>query len=112
MFEGKYLEGFRREGKLYINGNLRYEGEYALNIKWHGKGYDENGNVIYILKRGNGNIKEYYYKDVLKFEGEYSNGVRNGKYKEYFGANELKFEGEYLNGEKMVKEKNITTLLF
>ena len=27
--------------------------------KWNGKGYDENGNVIYELINGNGKVKEY-----------------------------------------------------
>ena len=51
--------------------------------KLEGKGYDENGNIIYELKNGNGKIREYY-----------SDG-------------ELEFEGEFLDGKKMEKGKNM-----
>ena len=54
--------------------------------KWNGKGYDKNGNAIYELINGNGNVKEY----------------------NEFGI--LIFEGEYLNGKKMEKEKNMIIL--
>ena len=64
-----------------------------------GKGYDENGNIIYELINGNGKVKEYNY--YLIFEGEYLNGRRNGKGKEYEQEmRTLSFEGEYLNGKK------------
>jgi len=54
-----------------------------FNEKWNGKGYDENGNIIYELNNENGKVKEYYYNEILKYEGE------------------------YLNRKKMEKEKNI-----
>ena len=88
------------KGKLYINGKLEYEGEYLYNKKWNGNGYDENGNIIYQLINGNGKVKEYYYNDILKFEGEYLNGKANGKGKEYYDNGILKYEGEYLNGQR------------
>ena len=31
------------------------------------------------IKDGKGNIKEYYYNDKLKFDGEYLNGEKNGQ---------------------------------
>ena len=64
-FEGEYLYDFKLKGKLYINEKLEYEGEFMnahkakLVKKWNGKGYDENGNVIYELINGNGKVKEY-----------------------------------------------------
>ena len=51
-------------------------------------------------KDGKGKVKEYYYDDKLKFEGEYLNGERNGKGKEYDYNGKLRFEGEYLNGNR------------
>ena len=74
----------------------------------------------------NGKGKEYY-KDNLKFEGEYLNDLQwNGKgydpsnnliyelkdgkglVKEYnYDYDFLVFEGEYLNGKRNGKEKNI-----
>ena len=83
---------------------MEYEGEFRYNKKWNGKGYDESGNIIYELFNGNGKVKEYWYKNILKFEGEYLNGERNGKGKEYFFG-QLIFEGEYLNGERNRKGK-------
>ena len=82
---------------------MEYEGEYLYNKKWNGKGYDENGNIIYDLINGNGQVKEYYEDSKLKFEGEYSNGRKNGKVKEYDYDGTIKFEGEYLNGFKVFK---------
>ena len=38
----------------------------GLNLygeKWNGKGYDEDGNVIYELNNGNGKVREYYSGD-------------------------------------------------
>ena len=54
-------------------------------------------NMIYEINNNNGNGKEYDNNGVLKFEGEYLNGVRNGKGKEYNLMGKLLFEGEYLN---------------
>ena len=71
-------------------------------MQWNGKGYDENGNVIYELINGTGKVKEYEEK-FLVFEGEYLNGKRNGKGKEYNkdeNGVKLKFDGEYMNGKK------------
>ena len=91
---------FKIKGKNYINGVLEYDGEYRLDRKWNGKGYDKNGNIIYELINGNGKVKEYYYGDILRFEGEYLNGKKNGKGKEYSEDGELIFEGDYLNGKR------------
>ena len=100
-FDGEYLYGYKRKGKNYVNGILEYEGEYLFGKKWEGKGYDKNGNVIYELINGNGNIREYGIRDTLIFEGEYLNGKKNGKGKEYyFYDGNLIYEGEYLNGLK------------
>ena len=87
----------RKEKNLY--GKFEFEGEYLYNKKWNGKGYDENGNIIYELKNGNGKVKEYLYNKLI-FEGEYLNGNKNGKGKEYDECGKLIFEGEYLNGRR------------
>ena len=62
---------------------MEFEGEYLYNRKWNGKGYDENGNIIYELINGNGKVKEYDEDGELLFEGGYLKGERNGKGKEY-----------------------------
>jgi len=57
---------------------LEYEGEYLFDKKYNGKGYDENGNILYKLKNGTGKVKEYYDGELI-FEGEYLNGLKNAK---------------------------------
>ena len=53
----------------------------------------------------NGKINDAY-KDMLVFDGEFSNGHKNGRGKEYDNnSGRLIFEGEYLNGEKNGKGK-------
>ena len=99
-FEGEYLYGYRRKGKEYVQKRLEYEGEYLFYRKWNGKGFNENGNVIYAIKNGKGKIKEYY-NGYLMFEGEYLNGTRNGKGKEFNSDGELEFEGEYSYGFRL-----------
>ena len=78
MFEGEYLNGERNgKGKEYNdNGKLIYEGEY-LNGKRNGKGKEKD-----------------YYNNIF-FNGEFLNGFKwNGKIKEFFYIEKLKFEGE------------------
>ena len=79
---------------------MEFEGEYLYDIKWNGKGFDENGNIIYELINGNGKVKEYDFCGKLRFEGEYLNGKKHGKGKEYDYYGDLLFEGDYLNGER------------
>ena len=88
------MEKEGKEKNMIIMAN--YEGEYLYDKKWNGKGYDENGNVIYELINGNGKGREYDENGRLIFEGEYLNGKRNGKGKEYDNNGKLIFEGEYL----------------
>ena len=84
-----------------MNGKLEYEGEYLFDNKWNGKGYDEKGSLIYELKKGNGNVKEYELTlGILIYEGEYINSKRHGKGKEYHNNGKIKFEGEYLKGRE------------
>ena len=92
--------------EYYNNGKLRFEGEYLDHKKWNGKGYDEQGNIIYELINGNGKGKEYDNSGHLVFEGEYKKGKRNGKGKEYNYKGILIFDGEYINGIKNGKGKN------
>ena len=105
VFDGKYSFGHKKNGKLYINNILEYEGNFIFDRKWDGKGYDKNQNEIYKLKNGNGKVKEFdLYLDELIFEGEYKNGKRNGEGKEYDDG-EIIFEGEYKNGKRNGKGK-------
>ena len=82
---------------------MEFEGEYLFYKKWNGKGFDENGNIIYELINGNGKGKEYDLDGKLEYEGEYLNGKRNGKGKEYNYNGELIFEGDFLNGKRKVE---------
>ena len=76
-------------------------------MKSNGQGYDTNNNIIYELKKGKGYVKEYENNDILVFEGEYINGVRNGKGKEYDKlSGRLIYDGEYSNGLRNGKGKD------
>ena len=105
LFEGEYLNGSKngRGKEYYSEGNLKFEGEYLNGLKWNGKGYDINNNIVYELNNGKGYVKEYKICGKLVFEGEYLNGIKNGKGKEYDYYGNLIFEGEYLNGFKVFK---------
>ena len=70
---------------------MEYKGEFRYNRKWNGKGYNENGNIIYELINGYGKGLEYYYDGKILFEGEYLNGLKNGKGKEYYNDGKLAF---------------------
>ena len=52
-----WKNGLRKE--YNDEGKLEYEGEYLYQRKWHGRGYDENNNIIYELNNGNGKCKRY-----------------------------------------------------
>ena len=99
-FEGEYLIDYKIKGKCYIDQKLEFEGEFRYDRKWNGKGYDENGNITYELKDGNGKVKEYNDDGYLVFEGEYLNGQRNGKGKEYNDKGIINYYGEYLDGQR------------
>jgi len=110
IFEGEYQEGVRKGKEYYTKhkGQVKFEGEYLDGKEWNGKGYNINGELIFEINNGNGNVKEYNeFNDKLEFEGEYFNGERNGKGKGYYYDGNLKNEGEYLNGKKMANLKNI-----
>ena len=107
-FEGEYING-KRNGKGkeydYVSQKITFEGEYKNDLRWNGKGYDNNNNVVYELKNGNGHVKEYNDEGKLVYEVEYLNGNEHGKGKEYYYEGNLKFEGEYLNGKRHGKGK-------
>ena len=95
-FEGEYYKGYKKRGKNFIKGILIYKGIYLLDKKLEGKGYGKDGNIIYVLKNGEGFIKEF---DNI---WEYKDGKTNGKEKYYYN-DILRYECEFFNG----KRKNI-----
>ena len=75
FFEGEYENGKKNgEGILFNGYGIKFEGEFLNGKKWNGKGYDEDGNIIYEIKDGKGILKEYNGDNVLIYEGEYLNG--------------------------------------
>ena len=86
---------------------MEFEGELLFNKKWNGKGYDENGNIIYELINGNCKVKEYDYDGYLIFKGEYLNGKRNWKGKVYYKYDNLYYEDEFLNGQRIKNGINV-----
>ena len=61
-YEGEIFNNFRIKGRQYFKGKLEYEGEYSFGKKQNGKGYNENGNIIYELKNGNEMLKNIMMK--------------------------------------------------
>ena len=100
IFDGEYLFGQRKKGIEYVKGIKEYEGEYLLNKKWNGIGYDENENISYQIKNGNGKVKEYFPNRNIMYEGEYKKGKKEGKGTEYHSNGCIKFRGEYKNDKK------------
>ena len=77
IFDGEYLNG-ERNGEVneyYIyNSKLKFKGEYKNGKILNGIIFDTMGNKICEIKEGNGFIKEYYYLDKIKYEGEFLDG--------------------------------------
>ena len=72
---------FKKNGKgieYYKNGKIKFEGEYILDNSWTGNMHNYNGNIIFKMKNGEGNGKEFDFNGNLIYEGEYLNGVKNG----------------------------------
>ena len=132
VFDGEYTNNRKSKGKEYLGGKLNYEGEYFYGLYWNGKGYDENGNLLYEVNNGIGNIREYFYPYANHFIiiTEYIHGKINEKIKLYnfnrvllyeliivkdtkiviikeYDKNNGKLfsEGEYLDGKKKGKFK-------
>ena len=77
---GEFLNGIKSgKGKEYYKKQLIFEGEYLLNKKYNGFGYDENGTIVYQVKNGNGKVKEYFPNRSLMYEGEYKKCKKEGK---------------------------------
>ena len=64
-FEGNYLDGHREgEGIEYFeNGKIKFKGEFTKGKRKNGKGYNIKGEVVYEIKDGEGNIKQYDFRD-------------------------------------------------
>ncbi len=54
--ESIYLYGQKIKCKEFFKGKLVFDGEYLYNRKYNGKGYDDNGNIIYEVIFGNGKV--------------------------------------------------------
>ena len=87
--------------------DYKYASKRYKLIEDDGKGKEFKLNTNILIFEGeytngikNGNGKEYYDNGVVKFEGEYLNGIKNGEGKEYYDNGKIKFEGEYSNTEK------------
>ena len=123
--------------EYYNNGKIQFEGEYKNGKRWNGKGYDYNGNETFEIKDGKGWGNEYnyygnliykggflygkkygkgtlYWNNIIEYEGEFINDLKNGQGKEYdvFNNRQLIYEGNYLNGKwngngKKYNEKGI-----
>ena len=79
-----------------VRYNKLFQGKININIV----NYKEKSGR-YIIYESKKKGKEYdSYTDILIYEGEYLNELKNGKGKEYYSNGQLKFEGEYLKGKR------------
>ena len=77
--------------------NKKYQNKFEIKIDYYKK---ISGK--YIIGERNGKGKEYYINtNELIFEGNYFNGKKNGKGTEYYSDGKIKFEGEYSKGIKI-----------
>ena len=78
---------------------MLFEGKYLNGKRWNGKIYNDFRKMTCELKDGKGIIKEYE-NDILLYEGKILNGELNWKLKAFDDEGELIFEGEYINGKR------------
>ena len=97
---------------IYFKGKKEYEGDIINNCIKHGKGteYYNNENKRYEgsfqYGKHHGYGKEYYYdKKILKYEGEFRNGLYDKEGKEYDENGQLIYEGGFKNGKSHGKGK-------
>ena len=98
LFEGKYING-KRNGKgkeYYTNDHLKFEGIYFFGRRYNGRGYGDDGSVLYELVEGKGNMYDLEYIINYSYSGQYL----NGEGAEYFKNNKIKFKGIFFNGLK------------
>ena len=67
-----YIDEKKKLKFVKYNKNLQKKINISINNYIHFNGR-------YIIYESNGKVKEYDDNDILKFEGEYSNGKKNGK---------------------------------
>ena len=94
LFEGKYINGKGKE--YYTNGPLKFEGIYFFGRRYNGRGYGDDGSVLYELVEGKGNMYDLEYIINYSYSGQYL----NGEGAEYFKNNKIKFKGIFFNGLK------------
>ena len=74
IFEGDCIGG-KKSGKgkeYYLNGNVKFEGDFLNGKKVSGIGYDIKGNLAFKLNKNS--AYDYFNNGILKFSGEYYNG--------------------------------------
>ena len=72
IFEGEYKNGKRNgKGKEYNNDILKFNGEYLNGFRWNGIGYNNNGEIDFVIENGCGRGKEYNNDGKLEYEGRY-----------------------------------------
>ncbi len=77
LYKGQYKNGKRNgEGEEYHeNGNLKFKGKYLNGYRIEGKGYFYNGDMFLKLEK-DGIGMEFYEENKIIFKGEYFKGMR------------------------------------
>ena len=116
IFEGHYKNGEKNGRGIEHSAkykNIIFIGEYYNGLRWNGKVFDENGNIVLELQSGKG-IYQYYKNNKLSIKGEYLNGKLNGINYIYDDNGNLEIECEFIDGKKngKFKEYNCSKLIF
>ena len=91
LYEGEYING-KREGiwkEYYYKEQLSFKTIINNNMKEYYINENRVNENVYLNARNDKNTLERY-KTILKFEGIYSNGIKNGQAKEYYDNNHIK----------------------
>lgn len=111
--EGKFCEGQFKNGRLYFDGILNYEGGFDGCAKRKGYGVQyENGKKIYegnwVNDKYQGSGKSYFELknlEKVEYDGQWINNKRSGIGKSFWGNGKVKYEGQWKRGQKTGKGK-------
>lgn len=104
IYSGEFSSGkYNGKGELYENGRLVYRGDFANGWKTGEGTLYKNGRIVYsggfLEGEYSGNGVLYNFKNGMRLEGEFENGLANGTASLYSSEGELLYCGAVSDGE-------------
>ena len=111
IYEGEIFNDCKNGfGQCFRNNEEVFIGDFKDDQRWNGKGkefpdecygYEHRADFIGTYKEGKrtGKIKEYIDSDILIFDGEIIDDIKNGNGTEYDYESKLLFKGEFKDGK-------------